>query len=48
MNEAQQIIPSDNKQKRIWSKPKLISGKDFLFYGMVQSTTTGPNGTPPS
>jgi hypothetical protein len=48
MSEAQQIIPSDKKLKIVWSKPKLISGKDFLFYGMVQSTTTGPYGTPPS
>lgn len=38
---------SNSKLKRIWSKPKLYSGKGigFLGLGRVQSTT-GPYGTP--
>ncbi len=41
-------IKSINKEKKVWSKPKLFSGKEIGFMGLgrFQASTTGPYGTP--
>jgi hypothetical protein len=44
MNEIKQINNSDDKKKKVWNKPKCVSGKDFGYFGMVSST--GPYSTP--
>jgi hypothetical protein len=36
------------KEKKVWSKPKLLSGKEISFMGLfrLQTSSTGPYGTP--
>jgi hypothetical protein len=47
MDEIRRIAPPEKKQKKAWSKPKCISGKEFEFWGFsVANTSTGPNYTP--
>ena len=39
-------IDSKIKVKKVWSKPKLYSGKGIDFLGLGQVQSTGPYGTP--
>ena len=34
------------QDKKTWSKPKLVSGKEIGFFGLGRIQTTGPYGTP--
>jgi hypothetical protein len=34
------------KAKKVWSKPKLVSGKEIGFFGLGRVQTTGPTGSP--
>ncbi len=47
MRVIKKLVNSEDKVKKVWSKPKLFSGKGigFLGLGHVQSST-GPYGTP--
>jgi hypothetical protein len=44
MDELKQITNSDNIKKKVWNKPKCLSGKDFGYFGMGQ--VSGPSSTP--
>lgn len=34
------------KAKKVWSKPKLVSGKEIGFFGLGKIQATGYSGTP--
>lgn len=49
MNDSQTIDFSIKvKEKKVWSKPKLYTGKgiEFLGLGSFHASTTGPYGSP--
>lgn len=48
MNEKIKIEPEKKEGKKVWSKPKLLSGKEISFMGLfrLQTSSTGPYGTP--
>lgn len=41
-------IQSIKKEKKVWNKPKLFSGKEIGFMGLgrFQAYSTGPTGSP--
>jgi hypothetical protein len=47
MDEVKPNAHPDTQKKKIWKKPKCISGKDIGFFGMI-SSSTGPSGSPTS